>query len=168
MPKFNTHCLPNTHGHTQETRTSNNISGTFQHFLLKEEASSATTDLTLCLLELMKKMLVAWAIAAPDPTHRPGLAQTQLTCKGSLLPFAKGFQRVLTIWNLPKPFSLVSSPLPHPQIKSTKDIKKKGKEASLETWNLKQRQIYLRKCITVEDTQYLLEKEFFTILKLFC
>lgn len=37
----------------------------------------------------------------------------------------------------------------------------------METSYLEQRQIYLRKYITMEDSQYLLEKELFTILRAF-
>lgn len=44
----------------------------FQHFLLKEEVSSATIDLILCLLELMKKFLL----------HELLLYQTLLTGLG--------------------------------------------------------------------------------------
>lgn len=177
MPKLNTYCLPDTYVHTQETRMSNNISSTFQHFLLREELLSGTTDFIFHLLEEeMKENSCCMNHCCTRPhsqawvNRRPGWPVKGVSCplqKGLKEHWRSGICQELSAW--PPPLHS-----PYPQIKSTKDMKNKAKEASvlgLMFGNMRpreQRQIYLRKYITTEDIQYLLEKEFFTTLEFFC
>ena len=130
MPKLHTYCPPNAYTYTQETRESNNISGTFQHFLLTEMVSFPTANLIFCLLELMKENSWCKNCCCTRPLSLTSLGGGRLVhlqreslaiCKGVWestynLEFAKAFQPCLLC---PTPYA--------PQIKSTEDIKNKAR-----------------------------------------